>query len=141
MKTILKPLTLLVALFIVSCGGDKKTDKFGNPVSDEKENVEAVKPEVSEFPLAEKGKEIFEGKGTCATCHKLDIKLVGPSIQDIAEIYKEKNANMITFLKGEGEPIVDPTQYEVMKANFALTKTFSDEELQSLEQYIYSQEK
>ncbi|GAA4050575.1 c-type cytochrome [Flavobacterium chungnamense] len=141
MKTILKPLTLLVALFIVSCGGDKKTDKFGNPVSDEKENVEAVKPEVSEFPLAEKGKEIFEGKGTCATCHKLDIKLVGPSIQDIAEIYKEKNANMITFLKGEGKPIVDPTQYEVMKANFALTKTFSDEELESLEQYIYSQEK
>ena len=43
--------------------------------------------------------------------------------------------------QGEGEPIVDPSQYEVMKANFALTKTFSDEELQSLEQYIYSQEK
>jgi len=141
MKTILKPLTLLLVLFIVSCGGDKKADKFGNPVSDEKENVEATKPEVSEFPLAEKGKEIFEGKGTCATCHKLDIKLVGPSIIDIAKIYKEKNANMVTFLKGEGEPIVDPSQYEVMKANFALTKTFSEEELQSLEQYIYSQEK
>ncbi len=141
MKIILKSLTLLVVMLLVSCGGDKKEDKFGNPVSDEKEIVEAAKPEVSEFPLAEKGKEIFEGKGTCATCHKLDIKLVGPSIQDIAEIYKEKNANMITFLKGEGEPIVDPSQYEVMKANFALTKTFSEEELQSLEQYIYSQEK
>jgi cytochrome c len=141
MKIILKSLTLLVVMLLVSCGGDKKEDKFGNPVSDQKENVEAAKPEVSEFPLAKKGKEIFEGKGTCATCHKLDIKLVGPSIQDIAEIYKEKNANMITFLKGEGEPIVDPSQYEVMKANFALTKTFSEEELQSLEQYMYSQAK
>ena len=140
MKTILKSLTLLLALFLVSCGGDKKADKFGNPVSDDKK-TETAKSETSAFPLAEKGKEIFEGKGTCATCHKPDIKLVGPSIIDIAKIYKEKNANMITFLKGEGEPIVDPTQYEVMKANFALTKTFTDEELQSLEQYIYSQVK
>lgn len=141
MKTILKSLTLLLALFLVSCGGDKKADKFGNPVSEEKEATETTKPESSAFPLAEKGKEIFEGKGTCATCHKPDIKLVGPSIIDIAKIYKEKNANIITFLKGEGEPIVDPTQYEVMKANLALTKTFTDEELQSLEQYIYSQVK
>ena len=141
MKTILKSLTLLVALILVSCGGDKKTDKFGNPVSNDKTKTEMAKPETSAFPLAEKGKEIFEGKGTCATCHKPDIKLVGPSMQDIAKIYKEKNANMVTFLKGEGEPIVDPTQFEVMKANFALTKTFSDEELQSLEQYIYSQVK
>ena len=141
MKTILKSLTLLVALILVSCGGDKKTDKFGNPVSNDKTKTEIAKPETSAFPLAEKGKEIFEGKGTCATCHKPDIKLVGPSMQDIAKIYKEKNANMVTFLKGEGEPIVDPTQFEVMKANFALTKTFSDEELQSLEQYMYSQAK
>lgn len=141
MKTILKPLTLAVALVLMSCGGDKKVDKFGNPVSDDKGTTEITKPESSTFPLAEKGKEIFEGKGTCTTCHKPDIKLVGPSMQDIAKIYKEKNANMVTFLKGEGEPIVDPTQYEVMKANFALTKTFSDEELQSLEQYIYSQVK
>lgn len=141
MKTILKSLTLLVALILVSCGGDKKTDKFGNPVSNDKTKTEIAKAETSAFPLAEKGKEIFEGKGTCATCHKPDIKLVGPSLQDISKIYKEKNANMVTFLKGEGEPIVDPTQFEVMKANFALTKTFSDEELQSLEQYIYSQVK
>jgi len=141
MRKILKSLTLLAALILVSCGGDKKVDKFGNPISNEKATTEVAKPETSEFPLAEKGKEIFEGKGTCATCHKPDIKLVGPSMQDIAKIYKEKNANMVTFLKGEGEPIVDPTQFEVMKANFALTKTFSDEELQSLEQYIYSQVK
>jgi len=142
MKTIVKSLTLVIALILTSCGGDKKTDKIGNPTSNEKVATDlATTEESSSFPLAEKGKEIFEGKGTCATCHKLDIKLVGPSIIDIAKIYKEKNANMVTFLKGEGEPIVDPIQYEVMKANFAITKTFSDEELQSLEQYIYSQVK
>ncbi len=59
-------------------------------------------------------------------------------MQEIAKIYKEKNADMVTFLKGEGKPIVDPSQFEVMKANFALTKTFSDEELKALETYIYS---
>jgi len=84
------------------------------------------------------GKEIFHGKGACVACHKTDVKLVGPSLQDIAKIYKEKNGDMVSFLKGEGEAIVDPTQYVVMKANFAITKTFSDEELKALEAYVYS---
>ena len=52
--------------------------------------------------------------------------------------YKDKNGDMVAFLKEESEAIVDPTQYAVMKANFALTKTFSDEELKALEAYVYS---
>jgi cytochrome c len=42
---------------------------------------------------------------------------------------------MVTF-KGEGEPIVDPSQYEVMKTNFAITKAMSDEELKARSLYI-----
>jgi cytochrome c len=136
MKTILKSLILLTVITIVSCGKNKKEDKFGNPTSNQKATVEAI-----EFPLAEKGKEIFEGKGTCVTCHKLDIKVVGPSIQDIAKIYKEKNASIATFLKGNEQPIIDSTQFEVMKANFAITKAMTNEERQSLEQYILSEGK
>lgn len=45
---------------------------------------------------------------------------------------------MISFLKGEKEALVDPTQYEVMKANFVITKAMSDEELKALEAYVYS---
>jgi cytochrome c len=45
---------------------------------------------------------------------------------------------MVTFLKGESEAIVDPSQFAVMQANLALTKTFTDKELQSLEAYINS---
>jgi cytochrome c len=45
---------------------------------------------------------------------------------------------MVQFLKGEGKPIVDPSQYEVMKTNFAITKNFTDEELKALEDYFYS---
>lgn len=137
MKTFVKSI-LFAALFVftISCGGKKEDQDFGK-----KETTEDVKPDNSAFPLAEKGKEIFEGKGTCATCHKPDIKLVGPSLQDIAKVYKEKNASIAKFLNEEGEAIVDPTQFEVMKANFALTKTFTDEERQSLEEYVLSQGK
>ena len=69
------------------------------------------------------------------------MKVVGPSIQDIVKTYKEKNGNIVTFLKGEADPLVDPSQFEVMKANFAITKTMTDEELQSLEQYMQSEGK
>jgi cytochrome c len=126
-----KIIIITVAFLAFSC--KKETEEsFGKT----EEKTETATTEAKS--TANLGKEIFEGKGTCATCHKPDVKLIGPSVQDIAKIYKEKNANIITFLKGEGEPIVDPTQYEVMKANFALTKTFSDEELQQLEAYVYS---
>lgn len=122
-------------LFVMSCGGKKDDQDFGKKEAIEENEIN------TDFPLAEKGKEIFEGKGTCFTCHKKDVKVVGPSIQDIVKIYKEKNGNIITFLKGEAEPLVDPSQYEVMKANFAITKTMTDEELQSLEQYMQSEGK
>ncbi|MFM9825850.1 c-type cytochrome [Flavobacterium sp.] len=84
------------------------------------------------------GTEIFEGKGACITCHKANEKQVGPSVYEIAKIYKDKNGDMISFLKGEAEPLVDPSQYDVMKVNLQLTKTFSYEELKALEAYFYT---
>jgi cytochrome c len=136
MKTSFKLFLLSVfTLFVISCGGKKEDQDFGK-----KEAIEENEKN-DDFPLAEKGKEIFEGKGTCFTCHKKDVKIVGPSIKDIVKIYKEKNGNIITFLKGEADPLVDPTQFEVMKANFAITKTMTEEELQSLEQYMQSEGK
>lgn len=84
------------------------------------------------------GQELFEGAGNCYACHQPDQKIIGPSIQEIAKIYKEKNGDMVSFLKGNGEPLVDPSQYETMKTNFAITKKMSDEELKALEAYMYS---
>ncbi len=94
-------------------------------------------PEKAKTPI-ELGKEIFEGKGNCIACHQPNQKIVGPSIQDIAQAYKDKNSSIVTFLKGNGEPIVDPSQYEVMKTNFAITKTMTDEELNAIKAYIDS---
>lgn len=115
---------VLALLLLVSCKNETK-ESFGKPKHDES----AV--DVS-------GQDLFENKGTCTACHLPEQKVIGPSITEIAKIYKEKGASIVSFLKEESDPIVDPSQYEVMKANFAITKLMSEEELKALEDYIYS---
>lgn len=116
------------AAILISCGDKKK----------EEAPKEVVSYELEAKPPVELGEQIFAGKGNCVACHKPNEKVIGPSLQDIAKIYKEQNGDMVNFLKGNGKPLVDPSQYEVMKANFAITKTMSDEELKGLEAYVYS---
>ena len=113
-------------LFLVSCKKESE-ETFGQPNP----------TEVSQTP-EQLGKAIFEGKGNCVACHRIDEKLVGPSVKEMAKIYKAQNGDMVSFLKDEAKPIVDPSQYEVMKTNLALTKEMSEQELKGLEAYIYS---
>lgn len=86
----------------------------------------------------ELGQQLFEGKGNCYACHNAEQKIIGPSVTEIAKIYKERKGDMVKFLKEEADPIVDPAQYPAMKVNFAITKRMSDEELKALEAYFYS---
>jgi cytochrome c len=131
---IMKKIVVVGLVFLAfSCKG-KEEESFGK-----QEEVVVSEGMAAEKQSPEKlGEAIFNGKGNCVSCHQVDKKLVGPSMQDIARIYKDKNADMVVFLKGEGEPIVDPSQYEVMKTNFAVTKAMSEEELKGLEAYFYS---
>jgi cytochrome c len=123
-------LTLSIGISIISCGEKKETDAMGNPINEAATSVNQTPKEL--------GKELFEGKGMCATCHKADIKTVGPSIKDIAKIYKEKGASIAEFINDKGEPLVDPSQYEIMKANFVITKAMSADERKALEIYMMS---
>ena len=123
-----KALILFSIFAFISCKKEETKKEPLYPITTE---------EIAQTP-EELGAEIFQGKGNCVACHQMDKKAIGPSIQDIAKIYKDKGADMVVFLKGEGEPIVDPSQYEVMKANFVITKAMSDEELKALEAYVYS---
>ena len=123
----MKKVALLVCLILVVSCKKESQETFGQPNP----------TEVSQTP-EQLGKSIFEGKGNCVACHKINEKLVGPSVQDIAKIYKAQNGDIVSFLKDDAKPLVDPTQYEVMKTNFALTKAMSDEELKGLEAYMYS---
>ena len=113
---------------LISCKKENQ-ENFGKPA--EVETASAQKPE-------DLGKEIFDGKGVCYTCHKPDTKTVGPSIKEIAKIYREKGGNIVEFLQEKSEPIVDPSQYATMKTNFAITKNLPEEELKALEAYMLS---
>lgn len=137
MKLILKSLSVLaLGLSLTDCSDKKESDTYGNPVE---ENTEvATETETTVDPLFAKGQKLFEGKGTCTACHKPDTKVIGPSIKEIAKIYKEKGASIATFINEEGEPIVDPTQYETMKTNFVITKAMTAEERKALEVYMMS---
>ena len=82
-----KVLFLFAVLAFLSCKKESQ-EPFGKPET----TTEVQTPEAL-------GKEIFEGKGNCIACHQVDQKVIGPSIKEIAKIYKEKNGNMVTFLK------------------------------------------
>lgn len=117
MKTSIITLGLLI---FISC---KKEE---NQTFDKKETI------------VEFGKTLFEGEGNCIACHQAEQKIIGPSILEIATIYKEKNASIVSFLREESKPIIDPEKYDIMKANFAITEEMTDDQLKALEAYILS---
>lgn len=122
---------LAAVLLVASCKRESQ-EPFGKT-----EATTETTTEITSTP-ENLGKELFEGKGACIACHRVETKLVGPSVQDMAKAYKEKNGDLVAFLKEEAQPIMDPSQYEIMKANFAITKAMSNDELKEIEAYIYS---
>lgn len=119
----MKKLSLLIILFcLFSC--KSKEDKSETSVDETATKIS--------------GQELFEGEGNCIACHKSDQKIIGPSLKEIAKIYKDNKASIVLFLQEKSEPIIDPSQYEIMKTNFAITKSMSEEELKALEDYIFS---
>ncbi len=119
-------ITIFILFFFISCV-DKKPQKHNSTTYES----EAQSP-------IDRGKELFDGAGNCFACHKEDQKIVAPSLVEIATIYKNQNADMVEFLKGNRKPIVDPSQYETMKTNFAITSNMTDAELKALETYVMS---
>ena len=105
-----------------------------------KKEVKKTENSAPEIATLEKGQQLFE-ENNCTACHQIDQKVVGPSLQEMAKIYKQQKGDVVAFLKEEAEPIVDPSMYESMKINLQITKTMTDEELQSLELYILSHSK
>lgn len=132
----------LAAVLLTSCG-DKKKEEVKKEVETK---VEAIKEEVKETATEvvadnlELGKKLFAEK-TCTTCHNPDTKVIGPSIKDINKIYAEKGGNIVKFLKGDAEAIVDtdPGQVAIMKANLdGFVKDMSGDELAAIAAYMRS---
>lgn len=127
----MKKFFALVAMttILVSCG--KTEEKKQESLYPEK----VISAEEKQLAL---GKEVFNGKGMCYSCHLPEKKVIGPSIKEIAQIYRDRNGDMKAFLLEKAEPIVDPSQYATMKTNFNITKNIPEEELEAVIAYMMS---
>ncbi len=87
--------------------------------------------------FASEGEKIFKSKG-CGTCHKANINTVGPSLKHIAEVYRQKNGDLVAYLKGNADAIVDPAKAAMMKNYLKPLKHLSDEQIKALADFIMS---
>ncbi len=115
--------------FLFSCKNDSKTSNS---------NDVTVHPELSEDSKIFLGNRLFSEK-TCITCHDVNSKKVGPSVVEIMTIYKEKNGDIVNFLKGKSKPIVDTNeeQIAIMQAKIdEFLKNITDVELDAIATYM-----
>jgi cytochrome c len=157
MKKLILAVIVIASVVFTSCKGEKKADKATEAVKETvkevKETVEETTKEVAKEAEAAKdavtknltdqekaGQALIQGKGGCVACHKDDAKFVGPSYKEVAKVYSEKKGNLVKFLKGGADAIVDPPQFAVMKPNLEITKKMSGDELASIAAYIRSLE-
>jgi cytochrome c len=106
--------------------------------SEEQKEVKEVVTEavVEEVAAPSPGEELYKKSG-CTACHKVEGKLVGPSMKDIAAAYADE-ASLTAFLKGEAKAIVDPAQEAVMAPQLEVTKNMSAEDLKLIVDHIMS---
>ncbi|MBS1577744.1 MAG: c-type cytochrome [Bacteroidetes bacterium] len=90
---------VLIAAFalslLASCGNNDSSSSAG-----EKKDTTAAKPagnDLSDNPDYQKGLAI-EASQDCATCHKIDEKVQGPSFQDIAAKYAGQPDTIVAHL-------------------------------------------
>jgi len=130
-----------VLAFIFASCGDKKKEEVKKEVEPVKEEVKVEETTTSADGKDQQlamGEKLFTEK-TCVACHVLDAKVIGPSIKDIVKIYDEKSGNIVKFLKGNSDAIVDtdPGQVAIMKANLdGFVKDMTPEELQAVAAYM-----
>ncbi len=134
-RNITKPMRLfsffMGFLMLFSCNMDKKSTKVQNKVVPQR-------AELSKDSQIFLGNRLFSEK-TCITCHDVSKEKIGPSVKEIMRIYKEKNGDIVAFLKGNAKPIVDTTssQVAIMQANIdGFLKGISDEELKTIATYM-----
>ena len=86
----------------------------------------------------DKGKMIFETKG-CNLCHQRGADTIGPALRTISKSYYGKESTLISYLKGQGEPIVDPARAAVMNPQLVKIRMLFDEDIKALAEHIISE--
>lgn len=133
-KTLLTIASVFITtITITSCGSETSKETTKTTEITPEEVTEEIIESVAETVIS--GEELYTEAG-CVACHQPDAKVVGPSIKNIAEAYKDNKDGLISFMKGESEAIVDPEQAELMKPQVEITKAMSDEEQIAIADYI-----
>ena len=124
-------LFFILVLMVAGCKMEKKSKEV-------EENAVPMRGELSMDSQIFLGNRLFSEK-TCITCHDVNSTKIGPSVKEIMKVYKEKNGDIVAFLKGEANPIVDTTatQVAIMQANIdGFLKDISEEELKTIATYM-----
>lgn len=107
-----------------------KTEEF------QKTKIEAIaksketkeKESTANLSVADKGKTVFNQY--CAACHKIDAKLVGPPVLEMAKIYKGNIADLQKWIKNPGKKRPDYPQMPGFESQL------NQEQLDQLAEYI-----
>ncbi len=81
------------------------------------------------------GGGIFDSKG-CTMCHDVSMEKMGPSLQFISTVYMGDEDTLVSYLKGEREPIVRPQNASIMKPQLLKIRTLYEDEVRALARYI-----
>jgi cytochrome c len=87
---------VLSAVFLAACGGggkDTTSEKKEEAASSEAPVDNSMVKAGAADAAASKGAALIEQKD-CKTCHKVDMKLVGPAYKDVAAKYEATDANI-----------------------------------------------
>ena len=101
MKKFLLPFAFFGILVACNSGSDSAAETTTTSTDTVATAPETPAPtDFTSDPNYQKGLEI-EAKSDCATCHKLNEKLVGPSFKEIANKYAGADAAMVDSLAGK----------------------------------------
>jgi cytochrome c len=131
-------ITLSMVAIIVACNqNDTSNTSEAEGANPEQPAADAPAAEksLSDNPDYQKGLEL-EAKSDCATCHKLDEKLVGPSFKDIAQKYANADQAMIDTLAGK---IINGGAGNWGQVPMTAHPTLSKEDAQTLVKYVLLQ--
>ena len=94
-----------------------------------------VNVSANEDAISKAGEAIFQKKG-CVLCHKLNVGTIGPSLLDLSMAYRSSMGELVLYLTGQREPIVEPARASVMNPQLVKIKALSDENIKAVAVYI-----
>ena len=103
MKKFLLPFAFFGILVACNSGSDSAAEESTTTTSGDTAVAAEVPPAVTDItqdPSYQAGLAI-EAKSDCATCHKINERLVGPSFKEIANKYAGADAAMVDSLAGK----------------------------------------